>query len=58
MDFINGHDKGLVLTGADDGSVRVWRRYADSDSSRPVLVTAWQALSDMLQSSRGELAAT
>ena len=34
----------------DDGSVRVWRNY----DQRPELVTAWQALSGMLPSTRGK----
>ena len=41
---------------ADDGSVKVWRTYvpeAGSVSSSAQLVTAWQALTDMLPISKG-----
>ena len=55
MDFVNGHDQALILTGSDDGSVRVWRHYEEGDGLSPRLVTAWQALSDMLQSSKSRL---
>ncbi|XP_072037046.1 regulatory-associated protein of mTOR-like isoform X3 [Amphiura filiformis] len=54
MDFLNSHDVTLVMTGSDDGAVRIWRNYW-SQSNKPVeLVSAWQALSDMLQSTRAE----
>jgi len=37
----------------DDGAVRVWRNYC-IEMGRPLeLVTAWQALSDMLPGNRG-----
>ena len=39
-----------MILFADDGSVRVWRNY----DQRPELVTAWQALSGMLPSTRGK----
>ncbi|XP_074648053.1 regulatory-associated protein of mTOR-like isoform X2 [Tubulanus polymorphus] len=53
MDFINAHDKSLLLVGSDDGSVRIWRDYCSMFGSGQKLVTAWQALSDMLPSNRG-----
>ncbi|KAL1130821.1 hypothetical protein AAG570_012062, partial [Ranatra chinensis] len=37
LQYINGHDVALVVTGADDGAVRVWRQCG-------TLLTAWQAL--------------
>lgn len=55
MEFVNAHDLSLLLTGTDDGSVRVWRGY-DRDrfnNNKLELVTAWQALSGMLPSTRG-----
>ena len=41
----------------DDGSVRVWRDYdrGKLTSGKLELVTAWQALSGMLPSTRGEI---
>ncbi|EDO47933.1 predicted protein [Nematostella vectensis] len=52
MEFLNAHDLTLLLTGTDDGSVRVWRDY-DGVESPVEVVTAWQALSGMLPSTRG-----
>lgn len=51
LQFINSHDRGLVLAGYDDGSIRIWKNNCDnqSSSSRSVngnLVTAFQALDD------------
>ncbi|CAH3037121.1 unnamed protein product [Porites lobata] len=55
MDFLNAHDLTLLLTGTDDGSVRVWRNIeGDNYSDKSLeMVTAWQALSGMLPSTRG-----
>ncbi|XP_015778065.1 PREDICTED: regulatory-associated protein of mTOR-like [Acropora digitifera] len=55
MDFLNAHDLTLLLTGTDDGSVRVWRNIEGENYSDKSLemVTAWQALSGMLPSTRG-----
>lgn len=55
MDFLNAHDLTLLLTGTDDGSVRVWRNIEGENYSDKSLemVTAWQALSAMLPSTRG-----
>lgn len=55
MQFLNAHDLTLLLTGTDDGSVRVWgniegENYGDKSLE---MVTAWQALSGMLPSTRG-----
>lgn len=50
LQFINAHDRGLVLAGYDDGSIRIWRNSCDNqNASRSVngnLVTAFQALDD------------
>lgn len=53
LQFINSHDRGLVLAGYDDGSIRIWKNSCDnqnnSGSSRSIngnLVTAFQALDD------------
>ncbi|XP_033100643.1 regulatory-associated protein of mTOR-like [Anneissia japonica] len=53
MDFMNAHDLPLLFTGSDDGCVRIWREYTSPAGSGLELVTAWQALSEMLPSSRG-----
>ncbi|XP_071509091.1 regulatory-associated protein of mTOR-like [Diadema antillarum] len=53
MDLLNSHDLSLIMTGADDGSVRIWRNYWTPEGKPVELVTAWQALSDMLVSNRG-----
>ena len=37
----------------DDGAIRVWRNYVGNEGSRLELVTAWQALSGMIPSTRG-----
>ncbi|XP_014681197.1 PREDICTED: regulatory-associated protein of mTOR-like [Priapulus caudatus] len=52
MEIINGHDSTLLLTGTDDGAVRVWKNYCTENNTGLHLVTAWQALSDMLPSTR------
>lgn len=46
IQWINGHDIGLVLTGADDGSVKLWRM-PNAGSKDMILITAWQAFTDM-----------
>lgn len=50
MEILNAHDLSLLLTGSDDGGVRVWKNYSERE---PELVTAWQALSSLLPSTRG-----
>ena len=47
----------VAISISDDGSVRVWRGY-DRDrfnGNKLELVTAWQALSGMLPSTRGKI---
>lgn len=49
IQFVNAHDRGLILAGYDDGSVRMWRNSANaSNKSTPNgnLVTAFQAIED------------
>lgn len=57
IQFINAHDRGLIMAGYDDGSVRIWRNSIAnncSTSSNNIknsikesnLVTAFQALDD------------
>ena len=38
----------------DDGAVRVWRNYVGIEEDKLELVTAWQALSGMIPSTRGK----
>lgn len=52
-EFINAHDRSLLISGSDDGGVRVWRNYVPEDGSQTELVAAWQALSDMLPTGKG-----
>lgn len=40
----------MLSFSSDDGAVRIWRNYTEGD---PELVTAWQALSSLLPSTRG-----
>lgn len=47
MEFVNSHDASLLLVASDDGSVRLWSNYNLVQSKEPLLVTAWQALSDV-----------
>uniref|UniRef100_A0A9J8DG38 Regulatory-associated protein of mTOR n=1 Tax=Cyprinus carpio carpio TaxID=630221 RepID=A0A9J8DG38_CYPCA len=51
MEYLNGHDCSLLLTGTDDGALRIWKNFADQRN--PEMVTAWQGLSDMLPTTRG-----
>lgn len=51
IQFINAHDRGLILAGYDDGSVRIWKNNSNNQSNKlPAsngnLVTAFQALED------------
>ncbi|CAB3987511.1 regulatory-associated of mTOR-like [Paramuricea clavata] len=50
MELLNSHDLPLLLTGSNDGGVRIWRNYTQGE---PELVTAWQALSSLLPFKRG-----
>ncbi|XP_046854750.1 regulatory-associated protein of mTOR-like isoform X4 [Xenia sp. Carnegie-2017] len=50
MELLNSHDLPLLLTGSNDGGVRVWRNYTQNN---PELVTAWQGLTNLVPSTRG-----
>uniref|UniRef100_A0A674DRN0 Regulatory-associated protein of mTOR n=1 Tax=Salmo trutta TaxID=8032 RepID=A0A674DRN0_SALTR len=52
MEYLNGHDYSLLLTATDDGALRIWKNFADQRN--PEMVTAWQGLSDMLPTTRGQ----
>lgn len=59
IQFVNAHDRGLILAGYDDGSVRVWKNPATNQSNKSSaqnsnLITAFQALEEHpTKSSRG-----
>lgn len=40
------------LLSPDDGALRIWKNFADQKN--PEMVTAWQGLSDMLPTTRGQ----
>lgn len=43
----------MLLVGSEDGAVRLWSNYTNSVANKePVLVTAWQALSELSSLSR------
>ncbi|KAJ1329987.1 hypothetical protein BSLG_009838 [Batrachochytrium salamandrivorans] len=50
LQFINEDDATLLLTGSDDGLVRLYRNFNHQNVE---LVAAWRALSDILPGSRG-----
>jgi regulator-associated protein of mTOR len=50
LDLVNAHNNALLLTGSDDGSVRIWRNYT---SDQCEIASSWKALSDRLPSTRG-----
>lgn len=58
VQFVNAHDRGLILAGYDDGSVRIWKNNDNvqinkSSTSNGNLVTAFQAIEDQpIKSSR------
>ncbi len=54
LEFLNPYNHNMLLLGSDDGAVRIWRNYLSDNHKLPELVTAWQALSDMLPSSKGK----
>lgn len=43
LEFVNAHDRSLVLIGYDDGSLRLWRPPRDR-GEEPRLISAWAAL--------------
>ena len=46
----------LSLPPPDDGALRIWKNFADQRN--PEMVTAWQGLSDMLPTTRGQTSST
>ncbi|CAO3591263.1 unnamed protein product [Absidia cylindrospora] len=50
MKFINEDDVALLLTGSDDGVVRLYRNYDGSDQEDAILVSSWRALKDIEKS--------
>ncbi|XP_065210456.1 regulatory-associated protein of mTOR isoform X2 [Planococcus citri] len=53
LDLVNAHDNTMLLVGSEDGAVRLWSNYTNNLPNRePVLVTAWQALSELSSSNR------
>lgn len=51
IEFINAHDKTIILAGYEDGSVRIWRPPPfDAVVKESKLVTAWQAIGDVTRS--------
>ncbi|XP_061193905.1 regulatory-associated protein of mTOR-like isoform X1 [Saccostrea echinata] len=52
MDFINPHDETLLLCGTDDGAVRIWRNYLTEGYDGKELVTAFQAITDLIPTVR------
>lgn len=47
LEWVNGHDIALLMVASDDGTVKVWRPTSSLNSREPVLVSAWQALTDL-----------
>lgn len=46
MEWVNGHDLAMVLTAADDGSVKLWR-IPGIGSKEMSMISAWQAFTDL-----------
>lgn len=46
----------LTFLSPDDGALRIWKNFADQKN--PEMVTAWQGLSDMLPTTRGQPSAS
>lgn len=45
LEWINAHDYAMLMVGADDGSVKVWKPNV-GQSREPSLISAWQCLND------------
>ncbi|KAI8086100.1 raptor N-terminal caspase like domain-containing protein [Halteromyces radiatus] len=50
MKFINEDDVALLLTGSDDGVIRLYKNYDGSEQEEAILVSSWRALKDMEKS--------
>lgn len=51
LHFLNGREaQALLLVGADDGTLKVWRQVCGGsrESREPILVSAWQGLTDTM----------
>lgn len=51
IQFINAHDRGHVMAGYDDGSIRIWKNSSDNQNNKSSghngnLVTAFQAIDE------------
>lgn len=44
---MNGHDISLLMVASDDGTIKVWKPMITLTKREPVLISAWQALTDM-----------
>ncbi|XP_050315215.1 regulatory-associated protein of mTOR [Anthonomus grandis grandis] len=53
LEWINGHDLGLLLVAADDGSLRIWK----PESQDAKLIAAWQAFSSFKARQTGMIVA-
>ncbi|KAJ3050506.1 hypothetical protein HK097_008544 [Rhizophlyctis rosea] len=51
MRFINEEDLGLLMTGSDEGIIRLYRNY--ETSKKMEMVTSWRALTDLMPTARG-----
>lgn len=47
LEWVNGHDVALLMAASDDGTIKVWRPMYSPYNKGPVLVSAWQALTDL-----------
>ncbi|KAH0548367.1 regulatory-associated protein of mTOR isoform X1 [Cotesia glomerata] len=56
LEFINSHDVSYLMTGSDDGAVRVWKNYCNMLGREPTLLTAWQALADVQPATKASVA--
>lgn len=56
LKFLNAHDITLLMAASDDGSVKIWKTptvgLASVHTKEPVLISAWQALTEMQPTSR------
>jgi len=50
LEFLNSHEAGLLVTGADDGTVRVYHGW-DTPRDDPGLVTGWALLPELVPQS-------
>jgi len=51
LSFLNEHDSALLLTGSEDGIVRIWSNYDDPEKN--TLRTSWRALTGAVPATRG-----